>query len=558
MTSHRQAVCCFLLASGTAIACDTYFQSGNSIMLSSVPASSFAVGDFDRDGKQDVAIGFTQYPGIKIFSLSVPPGVFYPTARPVTGITVADFNRDGLLDIAYADQSGVVGILLGNGDGSFRPGSTTQLPFVPSAIAAIDLNGDSVPDLVLGSITAPFLNSLIGDGAGAFQVGSSSAAGYDIRTIALMPAAPGSPPLIIGGNFHQLFFYNVSANGVLSPSTLQFRDSVFRGFTQLATADVNGDGYYDLILAGDGVTVFTLPRVGIPETLARYSTGSIVSGVAVGDVNGDGKLDLITSTTSQTKVLIGDGLGNFVFSPNYEAPGYPAQFASAYFSLTSRTDLILLAPDGVFLRNNCYDVTPPSTIATPSIPPNANGWNNTPVKISLRSTDNFEGSGVHGFAYSLSGAVTSGGLMDFRFGDSASIDIGLQGLTTIAYRAVDYNRNLEEPKSLLVRIDTTPPVLSGLPVPGCSIWPPNEQMVQIANVASNDTLSGTDSLVVTGSVNSPANGNEVPDIVINGGTVTVRARPPKEGNPIVYTVTAVATDKAGNSSTLSAICKVDK
>ena len=143
-------------------------------------------------------------------------------------------------------------------------------------------------------------------------------------------------------------------------------------------------------------------------------------------------------------------------------------------------------------------------------------------------------------------------------GDNASIDIGLQGLTTVTYQAKDFNGNIEQSKSLLVRIDTTPPVVSGLPVPGCSIWPPNEQMVQIANVASNDTLSGTDSLVVTGSVNSPADGNEVPDIVINGGKVTVRARPPKEGNPIVYTVTAVATDKAGNSSTLSAICKVDK
>jgi hypothetical protein len=83
-------------------------------------------------------------------------------------------------------------------------------------------------------------------------------------------------------------------------------------------------------------------------------------------------------------------------------------------------------------------------------------------------------------------------------------------------------------------------------------------MVEIANVASTDTLSGTNSLVVTGSVNYPADGNESPDIVINGGSVSVRARPPKQGNPIVYTVTAVATDKAGNSSTVSGTCKVDK
>ena len=209
--------------------------------------------------------------------------------------------------------------------------------------------------------------------------------------------------------------------------------------------------------------------------------------------------------------------------------------------------------------NDCPPLVfdPPFTVATPSIPPNANGWNNTPVTINLQATDNADGAGVYDVGYFLSGAVTTGGMMYFH-GANASVDITLQGLTTITYQSRDYGRNIEEPKSLVVRIDTTPPVLSGLPVPGCSIWPPNEQMVQIANVASTDNLSGTDSLVVTGSVNYPASGNEVPDIVINGGTVMARARPPKEGNPVVYTVTAVATDKAGNSSTLSGICKVGK
>jgi hypothetical protein len=553
LISHRRVVCFFLLASSAAIACDTYFQSGNPITLTGAWASSFAVGDFDRDGKQDIALGLAQG-GITISGLSATHQ--YPTAGPVTGITAADFNRDGLLDIAYADQTGVAGILLGNGDGTFRTGSNFPLPFSPSAIAAIDLNGDSVPDLVLGSVTVPYLNSLIGDGSGGFQVGTSSAGGVEVRTLAVLPGTPDSPPYIVSGNFHQLFVFNASANGALVPSTLQMPASLVSYFAQTTTADVNGDGYLDLVIGGNGVSVFILPHGGVTPSAVHFSTDSLISGIAVGDVNGDEKPDLITSTSSQVKVLIGDGLGNFILSPNYAGVGYPAPIAAAYFDVISRADVILLASNGVFLRPNCYDVTPPSTTATLSTPPNANGWNNTPVKINLQSTDGIDGSGVLSMAYSLSGAVTTG--PSYVTGANASVDVGVQGLTTITYQAKDNNWNIEQPKSLSVRIDTTAPAVSGLPVPGCSVWPPNEQMVEIANVASADTLSGTNSLVVTGSVNYPADANESPDIVVNGGTVTVRARPPRSGNPIVYTVTAVATDKAGNSSTLSGICKVDK
>src|SRR5690348_5216782 len=105
---HRRVVCSFLIASGMAIACDTYFQSGVPTGLAPGGTSSSAAGDFDRDGKQDLVFGFQA--SVRVFSVtSYSPS--YTTTGLVTGVTVADFNRDGLLDIAYADKSGVIGIL---------------------------------------------------------------------------------------------------------------------------------------------------------------------------------------------------------------------------------------------------------------------------------------------------------------------------------------------------------------------------------------------------------------------------------------------------------------
>ena len=113
-----------------------------------------------------------------------------------------------------------------------------------------------------------------------------------------------------------------------------------------------------------------------------------------------------------------------------------------------------------------------------------------------------------------------------------------------------------------IKIDKTPPVISGMPAAGCSLWPPNHKFVRVGDVKASDALSGfaPGSLKVTGSSNEPSDPNN-PDVVITpdgsgGFVVQLRAERSGSGDGRVYTLNANAMDNAGNSATATSTCTV--
>jgi hypothetical protein len=125
----------------------------------SIAANGFlAVGDFNGDGKPDLAVAETQHHTVTIF-LGHGNGTF-TTAQgsPMTvgngpqAILAADFNNDGKLDLAIANSGdGTVTLLLGNGDGTFTPSAGSPYPVGPGAsgLAVADFNGDGKLDLAV-------------------------------------------------------------------------------------------------------------------------------------------------------------------------------------------------------------------------------------------------------------------------------------------------------------------------------------------------------------------------------------------------------------------------
>jgi len=102
------------------------------------------------------------------------------------------------------------------------------------------------------------------------------------------------------------------------------------------------------------------------------------------------------------------------------------------------------------------------------------------------------------------------------------------------------------------------PVIAGMPAPGLELWPPDNKLVKVATVTASDVGTGLASFTVTATSNEPEGKDK--DIYITGSgsqyVVELRAQREGSGKSRIYTITAIATDKAGNKSTLTAIVTV--
>ena len=145
--------------------------------------AAVAVADFNRDGNKDLAIAGDSGRLYRLHGLGDGTFVQQPTLTITaeTGfvngsdVDVADFNRDGIEDlvVAMASNGSYTVILIGNGDGTFRPPHVIQEPelLIPEHQAVADFNGDGFQDLALSLAwgLSALLEVLNGNGDGTFQ-----------------------------------------------------------------------------------------------------------------------------------------------------------------------------------------------------------------------------------------------------------------------------------------------------------------------------------------------------------------------------------------------------
>jgi hypothetical protein len=186
------------------------------------------------------------------------------------------------------------------------------------------------------------------------------------------------------------------------------------------------------------------------------------------------------------------------------------------------------------------DTTPPVIIPQITGTLGTNGWYRSNVTVSWSVADPESGIG------SSSGCITT------------NLTVETAGITLTC--SATNGAGLSSSVPVTIKIDKTPPVISGLPAPGCSLWPPNGKMVQVATVTGADALSGLapGSFQITGTSNEPPSAPEI-SITPNGTggyIVQLLADRLGTGSGRVYTLTATATDLAGNPATATATCTV--
>ena len=83
---------------------------------------------------------------------SAAPATFSAAGDSPNAVALADFNGDGNLDVAVATNgfsSHAVGILLGNGNGTFGPETTVAAAGFPTFMAVGDFNDDNASNLAV-------------------------------------------------------------------------------------------------------------------------------------------------------------------------------------------------------------------------------------------------------------------------------------------------------------------------------------------------------------------------------------------------------------------------
>jgi hypothetical protein len=348
--------------SGSAPEIVQYVQPGNL-----QPASySLAVSGTGATGAYQLTTDFLAASS-PLTPIPIPAGDASNGIQPV-GVVTGDFNGDGIPDLAISNSGGTVSVLLGVGDGSFRPEVRYPLGFTPTAIITGDFYGDGHQDLAVISGNSPGSVVLLRNrGDGRFELPQ-----------ALTPPVPSppsrfgsAPSAVVAGNFDhnprglpdlavllpdRVAVYLNQGNGVFSGPKFY---ATGPGATGLVAADLYGLGHGHLDLAtrvSDSNQEYHLALLkgddhGSFETLVTTIDlgGPPVGSLVAADLTGNGRMDLL-STEEQNDdlskrgihVLLNRGGGTFGETKFVSVGREVTQLVVADFDGDGRPDLAFL------------------------------------------------------------------------------------------------------------------------------------------------------------------------------------------------------------------------
>ena len=290
------------------------------------------IGDFNHDGKPDVAISNSGNPFVAVY-LGKGDGTFETGVNYFVGVgpntsqigpAVADFNGDGKADVGSNNV-----LLFGKGDGTLQ-GNLLASSFIQSnstidSWVSADFNHDGDADVALimnsgGDTTV--LEVYLGDGTGqlAFQ-------GFgDTWT-------PGSIPTLVTGDFNgdgkpdllavgvvsgqggwQSRLYLGNGDGTFAAPVISTPQEQTSEPVPIVVADFNGDHISDFAaISSVGIRIYLGQSNGTfaGPTFVTMADNSTPNSFVAGDFNGDGKIDIAATTQGAVNILLGKGDGTF-------------------------------------------------------------------------------------------------------------------------------------------------------------------------------------------------------------------------------------------------------
>lgn len=315
-----------------------------------------ALGDLNGDGHLDIVVANTDNPGTIAVLLGNGDGTFKPAVTYSAGewpqfVLIADFNHDGHLDVATANRaigsSGHVLIFLGNGDGTFQP-PVAYGPFQDAfALATGDFNKDGHLDIAVADTSSGSL--LLGEGDGTFTYGSPIGARNVLGFAVADFNKDHNLDLAIADNSGfqvEIFYGNGHGSFTLSSSYPVSTPPI-----ALVARDLNGDGIPDIVVADEAVNNANSNMTVLLSSSSGYITkvypyGDEPRWIAFGNFNG--RADVVTGNEFNGTVDIFLNAGKGVFGAPIVIPdGAPTAAGLALGDLNGDKKTDIVVTDGL-------------------------------------------------------------------------------------------------------------------------------------------------------------------------------------------------------------------
>jgi hypothetical protein len=501
------------------------------------------LADFDRDGRIDAVTGLSGslalLRGNGNGTLMAP--VVLPGGGLHTKVVAGDFNRDGWLDVASNNRLDTdVSVFWGIGTGTFEMG---RFPagWRPVDLAAGDVDGDGVQDLVVG--TVPWSGGSLPNPAPAQGLG------------------------ILRGRGDGTFDLPRFLTWTPSTSTVQIAD--------ILIADLNGDGIRDLAVANSDVwgdvTVFFgqgLGSFGPHLGLLSNGTTSPIS-LAAADIDGDGRVDLVVGnyTVAEISVLVADGTGGFL-PPSRYGTLTPADLLTGDFNEDGWPDFALTGPDSLasVVLNQGDGEAAHDPVADAG--PDRNAGCGAPVVLDGAASSDVDSSpGTNDDIVLFAWFENYGQPSQTALGTGRTLTVPLSpGAHAITLKVTDSTGRTDTDDLLLTVVDSvdTLPPSGSVALSRGTLWPPNHRMVAVTAQVTASDQCGNPFTVTLDSVTSSepddapggADGSTTGDIAdATTGTpdfqFSLRAERSSTGPGRIYTVTYRISDNQGHSSLAS-------
>jgi Bacterial Ig-like domain (group 3)/FG-GAP-like repeat len=315
---------------------DGTFQAARRFGTGNSGGTSVFVADVNGDGKPDLLVatycfgGDCDTGGVAVL-LGNGDGTFQTAQIYRSGgyhagsIFVADVNGDGKPDLAVANSCstrancgqetggplGNVGVLLGNGDGTFQPATSyASGGGLADSVAIADVNGDGKADLVVGqqcldssTCKTGVVGVLIGTGDGSFLPVVNYSQVDRVYSMAVADVNHDGKVDIVVGNYYTVGVLLGNGDGTFQAVQTYNADS--DEAQSIAVGDVNGDGNPDLVVASwtcagicyhAWVSVLLGKGDGSFQAVEKHNSyGNVATSVALADLNGDTKPDMVVA-----------------------------------------------------------------------------------------------------------------------------------------------------------------------------------------------------------------------------------------------------------------------